>query len=188
MPRIRQIKPHFLHSHSMKRVSREARLTFIRLWLLADDAGRVFDCSRRVPPERYAAWGLPSDLYPGEKETWPLVPAWLDELEREGCILRYTVDCDRYLRVVNWRKHQRISHPTKSQLPAEPAAPEGLENRSGATRESGAPTMAQAAACSASSTILANSGATLESVAKMPDGSANGGLLAGFRERLARMF
>ena len=39
MPRARTIKPQFLRSNSMSRVSREARLTFIHLWLVADDAG-----------------------------------------------------------------------------------------------------------------------------------------------------
>lgn len=41
MARARMIKPHFMRSHSMRSVSRMARLTFIQLWLVADDAGRL---------------------------------------------------------------------------------------------------------------------------------------------------
>lgn len=70
---------------SMDTVSVGAQLTFVRLWLVADDAG------------------------------------WLDELERVGCISRHRVGGRPYLRVVNWRKHQRIAHPTPSKLPGESA-------------------------------------------------------------------
>ena len=36
MARTRQIKPHFLYSASMRKVSVGAQLTFVRLWLLAE--------------------------------------------------------------------------------------------------------------------------------------------------------
>ena len=45
MGRIRTIKPEFPQSESMGRVSRDARLTFILLWTMADDAGRLRSCS-----------------------------------------------------------------------------------------------------------------------------------------------
>ncbi len=40
MPRIRTIQPNFAQSPSMSRVSHEARLLFVLLWTLVDDAGR----------------------------------------------------------------------------------------------------------------------------------------------------
>lgn len=46
MGRIRTIKPEFPHSESMGRVSRDARLTFILLWTLSDDLGRLRGSSR----------------------------------------------------------------------------------------------------------------------------------------------
>jgi hypothetical protein len=54
MARARLIKPHFMFSRSMHAVSRMARLTFIQLWLVADDAGRVLahppaGASRNLP-------------------------------------------------------------------------------------------------------------------------------------------
>ena len=123
MARARTIKPHFLRSRSMRAVSPMARLTFIQLWLLADDAGRLAAFPRQ----------LALRLYPGDKEAIDLLPGWLDELERQHCIERYTVEKLEYLRIVNWRRHQKISHPTPSRLPARP---EGFAKESGALRES----------------------------------------------------
>ncbi len=110
MARARSIKPRFMRSRSMRAVSGMARLTFIQLWLVADDAGRLVAFSR----------SLAHQLYPGDAEAAALLPGWLLELEREHCIERYTVDRTDYLRIVNWRKHQKIYHPTPSRLPARP--------------------------------------------------------------------
>jgi hypothetical protein len=94
----------------MSRVSHEARLLFVLLWTLVDDAGRA----------KAAPAALALMLYPSEPEMPQFLPVWLDELEREGCIERYTVDDVVYLRIVNWRKHQKIDHPTASKLPPSP--------------------------------------------------------------------
>jgi hypothetical protein len=122
MARARTIKPHFLRSRSMRAVSPMARLTFIQLWLVADDAGRLF-----AHP-----LGLARSLYPGNAEAIGLMPGWLDELEGQHCIERYTVDGLEYLRIVNWRRHQKIYHPTPSRLPARPV---GFSKESGAIQE-----------------------------------------------------
>lgn len=128
MARTRTIKPHFLQSVSMDTVSVGAQLTFVRLWLVADDAGRIEDGDQ--PP------GLSLDLFPYQPQARTQVPGWLDELERVGCISRYRVGGKPYLRVVNWRKHQRISNPTPSKLPGESAAVrEAFESASGTAME-----------------------------------------------------
>src|SRR5471030_577160 len=123
MARARMIKPHFMFSRSMRAVSRMARLTFIQLWLVADDAGRVL-----AHPS-----ALASRLYPGDAEARLLLADWLTELEDQHCIERYTVDRMDYLRIINWRKHQKIYHPTPSRLPACPVV---TRQESGAIRES----------------------------------------------------
>ncbi len=123
MARARMIKPHFMFSRSMRAVSPMARLTFIQLWLVADDAGRLV-----AHPE-----ALRSRLYPREPDARQLLPGWLQELEDQHCIERYTVDEIDYLRIVNWRKHQKIYHPTPSRLPAKPVVHRA---DSGATPES----------------------------------------------------
>ena len=106
----------------MRAVSVMARFTFIQLWLLADDAGRLVVYST-----------LARRLFPGDAEAVALLPGWLDELEAQHCIERYTVDGFPYLRIVNCHRHQKIYHPTPSRLPARPA---GFAKESGAIRES----------------------------------------------------
>ena len=107
MARIRTIKPEFPQSESMGRVSREARLLFVMLWPICDDHGRTRAASRM----------LASLLYPYDDDARGLIDGWLDELEREGCIRRYTVDGSQYLEVCKWLKHQKIDKPSKPQHP-----------------------------------------------------------------------
>jgi hypothetical protein len=94
----------------MGRVSRDARLLFIQLWLVADDAGRlVFDHERLV-----------EDLYPEDPDASTLLTTWLGELESEKCIERYQVNDRAFVRIVKWRKHQVVHHPAQSRLPTAP--------------------------------------------------------------------
>jgi hypothetical protein len=110
MARIRSIKPEFPHSESMGRVSRDARLTFIQLWTLSDDAGRLRGNSRM----------LASLLFPYDDDAKDLIDGWLGELEREGCVIRYLIEGTSYVQVCNWLTHQKIDKPTPSKLPAPP--------------------------------------------------------------------
>ncbi|GAP66817.1 hypothetical protein MBSD_n2132 [Mizugakiibacter sediminis] len=107
MARIRSIKPEFPQSESMGRVSREARLLFILLWPICDDYGRTRAASRM----------LASTLFPYDDDAKDLIDGWLDELEREGCILRYEVNGSTYLEITNWLIHQKIDKPSKPQFP-----------------------------------------------------------------------
>ena len=115
MARIRTIKPEFPQSESMGRVSRDARLLFVQLWCICDDHGRTRAASRM----------LASLLYPyddgqdgHELTTAADVEAWLRELEREGCVVRYVVDGAHYVQVSNWLNHQKIDRPSASKFPA----------------------------------------------------------------------
>lgn len=107
MPRIRTIKPEFPQSESMGRISREARLLFILLWTICDDAGRTRAASRM----------LASTLYPYDDDVPKRIGAWLAELEAEHCIRLYHVEGDTYLEIVKWLKHQKIDRPSPSRLP-----------------------------------------------------------------------
>lgn len=106
MARIRSIKPEFPQSESMGNVSREARLTFIMLWTLSDDEGRLRGNSRM----------LASLLFPYDQDAGDLIEGWLAELEREGCILRYKNGKDSYMQLCNWLIHQKIDKPSKSKI------------------------------------------------------------------------
>lgn len=106
MARIRTIKPEFPQSESMGRVSREARLFFILLWTFVDDSGRGRGHSRV----------LASHLFPFDEDSPSLIDGWVEELEREDCVVRYEVGGTTYIQVTHW-SHQKIDKPTVSRLP-----------------------------------------------------------------------
>lgn len=108
MARIRSIKPEFPQSESMGRVSRDSRLLFVELWTLCDDEGRTRGNSRM----------LASLLFPYDDDAPGLIDGWIDELEREGCVVRYTAAGSTYIQVCNWLNHQKIDKPSKSKIPA----------------------------------------------------------------------
>lgn len=107
MARIRTIKPEFPQSESMGRVSRDARLCFILLWTLADDAGRLRGNARM----------LSSLLYPYDDDAKKLMDRWLDELHTEKCITRYEVEGNKYIQISQWLMHQKIDKPSPSKIP-----------------------------------------------------------------------
>jgi hypothetical protein len=90
----------------MGRVSRDARLTFVLLWTIADDEGRLRGNSRM----------LASLLFPYDNDAPGKIDKWLSELEKENCVVRYKVDGDHYMEIRNWLSHQKIDHPTKSKI------------------------------------------------------------------------
>lgn len=107
MARIRTIKPEFPQSESMGRISREARLCFIMLWTIADDAGRLRGNSRM----------LASLLYPYDDDAGTLMEGWLSELAEEECICRYERDGNQYVQINKWLIHQKIDKPSQSKIP-----------------------------------------------------------------------
>ena len=111
MARIRTIKPTFFTSLTVANLTVEQRLTFIGLWTHVDDAGRCVADGRLI---KAALWPL-DDRSPDD------VMGDLDALTEAGLIVPYTADGRCYLQVTGWSEHQRISRPTKSDLPAPPS-------------------------------------------------------------------
>lgn len=107
MARIRTIKPEFVESESVGKLSRDARLLFVLLWTFVDDEGRARASSRL----------LASRLYPYDEDAPKKIDGWLAELEHGGHVRRYEVDGDLYLDIPKWLKHQKIDHPSKSRIP-----------------------------------------------------------------------
>lgn len=107
MARIRTIKPELPQSETIGRLSRDARLLFIQLFTIADDAGRARASSRL----------LASLLYPYDEDAGGLIDRWLGELEHHRAIRRYEVDGSQYLEIVKWLEHQKIDRPSPSRLP-----------------------------------------------------------------------
>lgn len=119
MARIRSIKPTFFRSRSVRALTSDEKLVWIGLWVTADDAGRLMD-----EPEI-----LVGDLWALSLNATKINRA-LDGLAAKGRIFRYIVDEERYIQVNGW-EHQKISHPTPSDLPPAP-----VRNDSGTTPES----------------------------------------------------
>lgn len=93
MARARNIKPSFFANDDLADIHPLGRLLFIGLWTLADREGRLEDRPRRIKAEV-----LPYDECN--------VDSLLDDLQSHGFILRYEVDGDRFIQVVNFTKHQ----------------------------------------------------------------------------------
>ncbi|MEY9948336.1 hypothetical protein ABH937_005439 [Kitasatospora sp. GAS1066B] len=110
--RIRTVKPEFFNSDDVASVSLTAERTFLGLFTQADDRGRHRDNARII----YGTlWITRTEQTPEGVEDD------LRHLAERNLVCRYT-GCDgkRYLHIVTWDKHQKISHPAASRLPACP--------------------------------------------------------------------
>lgn len=108
MARIRTIKPEFWSSPDIGDVSRDARLTFIGLWNIADDSGRV-----EAVPTRLLAELFPYDYELSTKD----VCVWITELSAQGLIDIYHKGRRAYLSIRSWSEHQRIDRPSNPRCP-----------------------------------------------------------------------
>lgn len=131
MARIRTIKPEFCSSADTGALSRDARLFFLQLLTEADDDGRMLWLARKLAGVLY-----PRDEMVGAAD----LNAWADECVKRGMLKIYEISGVQYLQVVNWSKHQKISHPTPSRLPACPLgdsgkSPEEIRNNTGDAQE-----------------------------------------------------
>lgn len=114
MARIRTIKPELPQSESLGRVSRDARLLFINLFTIADDAGRGRGSSRALARLLYP---FDDGLDGHASTTGADVERWLTELGREGCVRVYEFEGNTYFDLPKWLSHQKIDRPSKSRLP-----------------------------------------------------------------------
>lgn len=93
MARMRTIKYQFFLNEQLAEVAPLGRLLFAGMWTLADREGRLED-----RPKRIKAAVLPYD----EADAEELISA----LASRGFLIRYEVDGERYLQIVNFLKHQ----------------------------------------------------------------------------------
>lgn len=61
---------------------------------------------------------LASLLFPYDDDAPNGIEGWLNELESQKCVVRYTVDGKHYLQIENWTDHQRIDRPSPSRYPS----------------------------------------------------------------------
>jgi len=107
MPRIRTVKPEFWSDTRMRQEAL-TRCVFLCLLSMADDEGRIEGDDSTV--WRFGNFPEPSGA----------IRKALDDLVDMGRVVKYEADGNPYLQVRHFRRHQQISHPTKSKLPAPP--------------------------------------------------------------------
>lgn len=115
MARSRNIKPGFFLNDKLAECEPLARLLFAGLWCIADREGRLEDRPKRIKAEV-----LPYDECD--------VDQLLDQLAKYEFIIRYEVEGERYIQIINFLKHQnphvREAASTIPPPPAEEQAPE----------------------------------------------------------------
>lgn len=105
MPRIRTIKPEFWQDEKLAPLTPIARLVFLGLISMADDAGRVVDNVKSID----------GFIFPLSNDT---SRESLDTLARLSRVLRYrTKSGQQLIQVLNWH-HQKVDKPSKYVLPA----------------------------------------------------------------------
>jgi hypothetical protein len=121
MARSRNIKPAFFQCEELAECSLQARLLFIGLWCIADRDGRLKDRPNRIRAEVF-----PYDFC----DCNPL----LQELHDAGFIVRYSIESEAYIQVVNFSKHQN-PHPKEaaSEIPPCDGVSKAVENNMLAT-------------------------------------------------------
>ena len=110
MARIRSIKPSIWTDEKFISLSRDARILVLGMISHADDEGRLFASIAK----------LAGDIFPADDLKPALVRQWRDEISATGIAVIYQVNGVEYAVFPNWSKHQRISKPQSSTLPAPP--------------------------------------------------------------------
>lgn len=121
MSRARQIKPGFFLNEELAEVPPLGRLLFAGMWTVADRDGRLED-----RPSKLRAAVLPYDRCDAEK----LVALLADK----GFILRYAIDGQRYIQIVNFAQHQK---PHPKEAPSVIPAPFESESRGNSVTSNG---------------------------------------------------
>src|SRR5258705_9379383 len=99
MGRIRSVHPGLFKDEAVMELSMTARFLAIGIWTLADDHG-VFEWKPKV---------IRAELFPGDNVE---IEALLDELVRQGCIVRFEDSGRAYGAIRNFLVYQRPPPPS----------------------------------------------------------------------------
>jgi len=98
MARIRTIKPEFWTDSKIAKLSRDARLLYIGLWNLSDDAGVVSGNT----------FFLKSQIYPFDQIQIQQFEKWLEELVKLGFISLFSHNGEKFYYLPNLTRHQKF--------------------------------------------------------------------------------
>lgn len=114
MARIRTIKPSFWGDDDVCRLSWDARLLLVGIISLADDEGRFI-----ATPQSVLGY-----VFPHEDVTTAKYRRLMGQITDTKIVALYDDQGRSYGFLPKWKKHQKISKPQRSALPAPPQ--EGL--------------------------------------------------------------
>lgn len=120
MARNRMIKPEFCADKVLARVSRDARLLFIGMWMFSDDYGVI-----KAKP----SWIQANVFEEDDTAELNLVKKWLNELERIRAIIKFLANGKEYYFIRTFLIHQKVDKPSKTRNPEPPDDILDTENR-----------------------------------------------------------
>lgn len=106
MARNRTIKPKFFDDVKIGRISRDARLLYIGLWVFADDIGVV-------PGD--SVW-LKSRVFPYDQIQVQQFEKWMNELVINGFICLLSYKGERFIYLPTFTRHQVVNRPNYEDL------------------------------------------------------------------------
>ena len=116
MARTRQIKPCFFTNEDMVKLPFHTRLLFIGLFTIADRDGFLEDRPKRIKMALF-----PADNFDVDRS--------LDELAWFNFIIRHEVSGTKYIKIVEFKKHQNPHKDEKESVIPEPAEYGLIESR-----------------------------------------------------------
>lgn len=114
------MKPEFFRSRSLAKLPRDVRMTFVGMWIEADDHGNGIADERLL---KGSIWPLDDDIQPVH------ISAFLDMLAASGHISLYEVDGETYFHVISFEKHQAAAYRRGEPKFPQPSAGQSLEPR-----------------------------------------------------------
>lgn len=108
--RIRYLKPDFFIDEDIAELPPLVRILFQGLWCSADKAGRLED-----RPKKLKVQLMPYDNIDIEKALQVLAKQKTTSPQR-AFIIRYEIDGEKYIQIINWDKHQKPHHTEKTSI------------------------------------------------------------------------
>ena len=119
MARQRTVKPDFFNDEKLAKISRDARLAYIGMWIHSDDFGVV----------RGSITWLRSNVYPYDEDvTTANLKAWIEELADLERILPFESEGESYYYMPTFLQHQTVDKPNVKER--NPIPPKALVERS----------------------------------------------------------
>ena len=108
--RIRYLKPDFFIDEDIAELPPLTRILFQGLWCSADKAGRLED-----RPKKLKVQLMPYDNIDIEKALQILAKQKTTSPQR-SFIIRYEINGEKYIQIINWDKHQKPHHTEKASI------------------------------------------------------------------------